>query len=150
MDNSESAAAASAVVTTSSGGHSVQRARRSRRRAEVSLTADAEEEVARKVARTLRNSHSRHTITSYRSYCNSIHEWYAVNNPSVCDTDGLLQPELFEDAISTEEGLIPRTVSRPPHLFSSPAYFLPSPRRFQRTSEQIQTVHTNSHARKAA
>ena len=146
-EDESGAAAASATASTTSGGHAAPRRRRSRRREELSLTGDMEEEVSRKIRRTLKNSHSKKTLESYKSYMNSVHEWNVINNVEVCNLDDELDPEQFDVAISTVEGLIPHTPSSSP-ASSSPSHFLPSPAGFEEQANKFKKfIQTRTHAK---
>ena len=72
--------------------------RRSRHRAEVALTTEALEAGRKKIRLTTKNSRQKVTRTAYKSYRNTIHEWYSINRPDDCNEDG----ELVFDVIRTK------------------------------------------------
>ena len=71
--------------------------RRSRRREEVVLTAQALEEGRKRIKLTTKNSRQKVTRTTYKSYRNSIHEWYNINRPQYCNDDGELVFEIIRN-----------------------------------------------------
>ena len=64
--------------------------RKSRRRQEVVLTDEARSVGKKRIRRMKVNSRKQKTRNVYKSYVNSIHEWYSINRPELCNEDGEL------------------------------------------------------------
>ena len=71
--------------------------RKSRRREEVVLTPEAREEGRKKIRLTTKNSRQTVTRRAYKSYINSVHEWYSINRPQYCNGEGELIFKVIRD-----------------------------------------------------
>ena len=79
--------------------------RRSRRREEVVLTEENREVGRKRIRLTTINSRRKKTRDCYKSYQNSIHEWYAINRPEICNERGELIFEKIAENCLTKAGL---------------------------------------------
>ena len=111
----------SAMLAVEAGVQNARRLqRKSRRREETVLTDEARNEGRKRIRRTTINSRQKKTRTTYSSYRNSIHEWYAINRREVCNDRGELMfdqiyqncmdlDKLYEEAESFKDFLNART-----------------------------------------
>ena len=82
-------------------------AKRGRRRTPVSrLTATEAIRVDSQVRYVTRNSRSQKTLNTYSSYMVTIHDWYGMNNPELCTSDGKVDAVLIRRLCRTRDGLI--------------------------------------------
>ena len=93
------------AAVTGRGAVRQQAQRRSRHREEVVLTEENRVEVRKRIRLTTINSRRKKTRDCYKSYQNSIHEWYAINRPEICNERGELIFEKIAENCLTKAGL---------------------------------------------
>ena len=71
--------------------------RKSRRRQEVVLTDESRAEGAKRIKKMTIDSRQKKTRDVYKSYVNSIHEWYYINRPELCNERGELIFEMVAE-----------------------------------------------------
>ena len=77
-----------------------QTQRKSRRREEVVLTDENRVEGRKRIRLTTINSRQKKTRDVYQSYRNTIHEWYAINRPEICNERGeLIFERIYENCL---------------------------------------------------
>ena len=101
------AAAASATLHVEPARATVQQQvpRKSRRRKEVLMTEEDEIQASKRIRATTINSRQKATRNVYKSYVNTIHEWYSLHRREVCNDDGELIFDKIAENCLTPQGL---------------------------------------------